>query len=273
MCEFASFVLTKDREYWHPTSHSHENIISHHKIEHLDSTVTGLVRVEITPNNEDIKNLDSWVFRVDQDIFPAWTFHRDPVLERRTREALARRAEAELWFAEICDASEARVGYHGTATAGYRGTASAGDRGTATAGYRGTATAGYRGTATAGDDGTATAGDDGTATAGDDGTATAGDDGTASAGDRGTATAGYRGTATAGDRGTATAGDDGTATAGDRGTATAGYRGTATAGDDAIIAVKYWDGSRYRLAVGYTGEDGIERGKAYRVNAGRLVEA
>jgi hypothetical protein len=98
-----------------------------------------------------------------------------------------------LWFAEICDAREARVGYHGTATAGYRGTASAGDDGTATAGYRGTATAG----------------------------------------------------------------DD----------------GTATAGDDAIIAVKYWDGSRYRLAVGYTGEDGIEPGKAYRVNAGRLVEA
>jgi hypothetical protein len=241
MCEFASFVLTKGREYWHPTSHSHENIISHHKIEHLDSTGTGLVRVEITPNNEDIKNLDSWVFRVDQDIFPEWTFHRDPVLERRTREALARRAEAELWFAEICDAREAHVGYYGTATAGYRGTA--------------------------------TAGDSGTATAGEGGTATAGDSGTATAGEGGTATAGYCGTATAGEGGTATAGYCGIATAGNGGTATAGNGGTATAGNGAIIAVKYWDGSRYRLAVGYTGEDGIEPGKAYRVNAGRLVEA
>jgi hypothetical protein len=79
------------------------------------------------------------------------------------------------------------------------------------------------------------------------------------AGDEGTATAGYRGTATAGDRGTATAGD--------RGTATAGYRGTATAGDEGTVCVHWYDGtaSRYRLAVGYVGEDGIEANVPYRV--------
>jgi hypothetical protein len=122
--------------------------------------------------------------------------------------------------------------------------------GTATAGYRGTATAGYRGTATAGDRGTATAGDRGTATAGDGGTATAGDRGTATAGDRGTATAGYRGTATAGDRGTATAGDRGT------------------------VCIRYWDAKaeRYRLAIGYVGEDGVKAGVKYRVEGGRLAE-
>jgi hypothetical protein len=85
------------------------------------------------------------------------------------------------------------------------------------------------------------------------------------AGDRGTATAGYRGTATAGGWGTATAGDEGTATAGDRGTATAGDRGE--------IRIRWYDGKRYRLAVGYVGEGGIKAGTAYRVAAGKFVEA
>jgi len=95
------------------------------------------------------------------------------------------------------------------------------------------------------------------ATAGDDGTATAGDDGTATAGYRGTATAGYRGTATAGEYGTATAGDDGTATAG--------------AGGE--IRIRWWDGTRYRLAVGYVGEDGIEADTPYVVRDGKLTRA
>ena len=64
----------------------------------------------------------------------------------------------------------------------------------------------------------------------------------------------------------------GTATAGDYGTATAGDYGTATAGDRGELRIRYWDGSRCRLAVGYVGEDGIEAGKRYQVDDGRLVE-
>ena len=135
--------------------------------------------------------------------------------------------------------------------------------GTATAGAGGTAMVGYRGTATAGEYGTATAGYRGTATAGDGGTATAGNGGTA--------TAGYRGTATAGEYGTATAGEYGTATAGVGGTATAGGRGTATAGERGTVAVKWHDGARHRLAVGYVGENGIEANVAYVVRGGRLA--
>ena len=76
------------------------------------------------------------------------------------------------------------------------------------------------------------------------------------------------GSVTAGYRGTATAGDYATATAGDYATATAGYRGTATAGDRGVIAISLWDPatSRRRLVVGYPGENGIEAGKAYRLN-------
>ena len=137
------------------------------------------------------------------------------------------------------------------------------------------ATAGYYGTATAGDYGTATAGDAGTATAGYYGTATAGDDGTATAGVRGTATAGVRGTATAGDAGTATAGVRGTATAGYAGTATAGDNGTATAGEKGAVILRWWDraAERWRMTIGYAGEDGIEPGEKYRANeTGRLVK-
>jgi len=98
---------------------------------------------------------------------------------------------------------------------------------------------------------------------------TAGDWGTATAGYKGTATAGNSGTATAGNSGTATAGDWGTATAGNSGTATAGNSGTATAGEKGIIQIRFYDGakSRYRIATAYVGEDGIEPGKRYALNA------
>ena len=46
-------------------------------------------------------------------------------------------------------------------------------------------------------------------------------------------------------------------------TATAGNRGTATAGDDGILVIKWYDRKRYRISIGYVGEDGIEPNKAY----------
>ena len=168
MCNFASFIITKTGEFW-AASDKHEDIISEHCLSDLDEKrPPGIVRVEILPNEQSRKDLSTWAFGVDQDMLPDWTFSGDPELERRSREALARRAAAENWFAEVIS-QQPVVGYAGTATAGDGGTATAGARGTATAGDRGTATAGYAGTATAGDDGTATAGERGTATAGERG--------------------------------------------------------------------------------------------------------
>jgi hypothetical protein len=68
--------------------------------------------------------------------------------------------------------------------------------------------------------------------------------------------------------GTATAGDGGAATAGDGGTATAGYSGTATAGDRGELRIRWYDykADRYRLAIAYVGEDGIEPNVAYRLD-------
>ena len=105
-------------------------------------------------------------------------------------------------------------------------------------------------------------------TVGDAQTVMVGALGTATAGAFGTATAGYSGTATAGYSGTATAGAFGTATAGDRGTATAGDSGTATAGDRGELRIRWYDNkaNRYRTAVAYVGENGIEPNVPYRLN-------
>ncbi len=67
--------------------------------------------------------------------------------------------------------------------------------------------------------------------------------------------------------GTATAGYSGTATAGDYGTATAGVRGT--------VCVRWYDtkAERYRLTIGYVGEDGIKADTPYQCDDhGKLYE-
>lgn len=123
-----------------------------------------------------------------------------------------------------------------------------------------------------GDHGTVSAGDYGTASAGDYGTASVGDYGTASVGDHGTALASYGGTASAGDHSSASAGAYGTASAGAYGTASVGVHGFASAGYGGEIRIRWNDGSRYRLAVGYVGEDGIRANTPYKVIGGKLVE-
>ena len=58
------------------------------------------------------------------------------------------------------------------------------------------------------------------------------------------------------------------------GTATAGYRGTATAGYGGILNIRWWDGSRYRIATFYVGEDKVMPGTKYSVDeSGKLREA
>ena len=61
----------------------------------------------------------------------------------------------------------------------------------------------------------------------------------------------------------------------DRATVSGGYGATVSGGECGLIAVKWWDDQahRYRLAVGYIGEDGIEANTKYRVEGrGKLVK-
>ena len=102
-----------------------------------------------------------------------------------------------------------------------------------------------------------------------------------SAGYGSTVTGGYGSTVTGGDYAKVTGGDYATVTGGDRATVTGGDyakvtggdRATVTGGDCAALVIRWWDVSRYRLAVGYVGENGIEPGVAYRVEGGKLVRA
>jgi hypothetical protein len=135
-----------------------------------------------------------------------------------------------------------------TSTSGDLGTSVSGDRGTSTSGYRGTSTSGHGGTSTSGDYGTSTSGD------------------------YGTSTSGYGGTSTSGHGGTSTSGDYGTSTSGDYGTSTSGYGGKARAGQGGELRIRYYDGIRYRTAIGYVGENGIEPDTFYCVKEGKLVK-
>lgn len=97
--------------------------------------------------------------------------------------------------------------------------------------------------------------------------------GTVTAGDRGAAVAGYRGVAIVGDYGNAFAGYRGAATAGVGGTATVDVGGTAAAGAGGTIGLGWWDGTRYRVAIGRIGEGELRPGVRYRCALGRIVEA
>ena len=106
---------------------------------------------------------------------------------------------------------------------------------------------------------------------------------TVSGGDGATVSGGYRATVSGGDGATVSGGTHATVSGGYRATVSggdgattlAGHNGTAKAGDKGIVAVKWWDtkADRFRLAVGYVGEDGIEANVPYRADAnGRLVK-
>ena len=83
---------------------------------------------------------------------------------------------------------------------------------------------------------------------------------------------GHGSTVTGGDRSTVTGGDGSTVTGGYGSTVTGGDGSTVMGGNHSALSVRWWDGARYRIAVAYVGEDGIEAGARYKVNAGKFVQ-
>jgi hypothetical protein len=155
---------------------------------------------------------------------------------------------------------------HGIAQALKKGVAAAGNYGTAKTGYHGLSIAGMYGLATTSDDGVAVAGAEGNATAGTCGTAVTGDGGCANAGEEGTAVVRDSGCAISGNNGLSVALTQGHARSGDYGVAIADI--SVTAGKSGTLVASYYDASsmRYRLVVGYIGEDGLKPGVPYRLN-------
>ena len=91
MCKFASFVLTKDQSFYLPDSDSHSEIVSKNNLHEWGSRGPNIVKVEIYPTDKIKKwpSLKAWKFTIDQDKLPDWADAE--TLEKRTREALARR--------------------------------------------------------------------------------------------------------------------------------------------------------------------------------------
>ena len=96
MCNFASSVITRDKEFYLPNSDSHSSIINHFGLnEHSPVTGTHIVKIEITPN-PNIKvwpSLADWNYCIDQDMLPDWHTANPDDTKKRAFEALARRAK------------------------------------------------------------------------------------------------------------------------------------------------------------------------------------
>src|ERR1035438_9978451 len=92
MCNFASFILTKDRVFWLSESDSHSEIISHFELHEWGTHGPNVVKVEIrpTPTLKRWHDYAEWALTFDQDQFPKW--HNPIVSEHRARAALVERA-------------------------------------------------------------------------------------------------------------------------------------------------------------------------------------
>ena len=90
VCQFASFVLTRDKVFWLPDSESHSEIISRNNIHESGAHGLNVVKVEIVPPGGIIRldNLADWALSFDQDQFPEW---HDPLTsEERIRRIIAK---------------------------------------------------------------------------------------------------------------------------------------------------------------------------------------
>ena len=165
-------------------------------------------------------------------------------------------------------------GDHGVSTSGDGGASTSGDYGESTSGNYGTSTSGDYGASTSGYYGKSASGDYGKSTSGDCGKSTSGYQGTSTSGNYGTSTSGILGKSTSGICGTSISGICGKSTSGNYGTSTSGDHGTSISGVGGTLIIKWCDGFRYRTAVAYVGENGIEPNVAYKLDdKGNFIKA
>jgi hypothetical protein len=117
-----------------------------------------------------------------------------------------------------------------------------------------------------GDYGVSTSDYGGTSTSGNFGTSISGDYGKSISGDYGKSISDYHGASISGDGGTSISGIGGISTSGEGGTSTSSIGGK--------LNIKLHDSYRYRTAVAYVGENGIEPNVAYKLDDdGNFIKA
>jgi len=91
---------------------------------------------------------------------------------------------------------------------------------------------------------------------------------TVTGGDGSTVSGGNSSKVTGGEDSTVTGGDGSTVSGGNRSTVTGGEDSTVTGGKEALLTLQYWDSktNRVRQVTAYVGENGIEAGKAYKLD-------
>jgi hypothetical protein len=97
-------------------------------------------------------------------------------------------------------------------------------------------------------------------------TVTGGNRSTVTGGNASTVTGGNRSTVTGGNASTVTGGNASTVTGGNASTVTGGNRSTVTGGHTSVLSLRWYDGSRWRIAIFAVGENGIEPNVAYRLD-------
>ena len=120
---------------------------------------------------------------------------------------------------------------------------------------------------------TVSGGDWSTVNGGEGSTVSGGNRSTVNGGDYSTVNGGYRSTVSGGYGSTVNGGDWSTVNGGEGSTVSGGYRSTVSGGIGSILQVKWDDGTRFRIATAYVGEDGIEANVKYKVNnQGKFVK-
>src|SRR5580700_3205238 len=73
MCQPASMVLTKDYVLWSMNTDSHTDICEEFGLHEDGARGPNVLKIEITPPDGDFAApAEKWIYRLDQDIMPAW---------------------------------------------------------------------------------------------------------------------------------------------------------------------------------------------------------
>jgi hypothetical protein len=241
MCTLVSFVLTKNDEYSLQYSNFTKEIIKHFGLVNNEEDI---VKIDLfSPiNREYFSNASFWEFKVNQKIYPDWTFEGDFSLEERARNALQNVINKKKtgYFVEKLRAQSVILGDKGIAIAGNHGISIAGSFGFAKSGDYGIATVGYLGQAVSGICGRSEAGILGIAIAGMHGTAISSAGGRSKTNDCGISIAGDRGIAISGKNGISRVGKYGAAIAKEYGYAESKEGGIAKTGNKGTICIEYY---------------------------------
>ena len=100
MCRFKSGLILKDRVFV-PNGDSHTDMLEELEIEDTERNASNLfVRAELYPEDDDIfSDIDTWKFKVDQDILPPWFVPEYD--EQRMRNAVKEWAKDHIFVGRV----------------------------------------------------------------------------------------------------------------------------------------------------------------------------